>query len=360
MWGGQSWLPPAFEPALVWLHPCSAVGQDFVLRRLPEPPFGSVSLTHHRSKLLAVLTPTNRRDFLGMLAGAAGFSLAPSAFAQTAVTATKLTDNFIHITGAGSNVLLVTAPDSSLMVDGGSKEHSTDLLKLVAEQSKAPVKVLFNTHWHWDHTGSNEPLGKAGAKIVAHEFTKQWLGTEIDSQWEKRTYEPLPKVALPTETFYGSAKQTMKFGQETIEYALMPQAHTDGDIYVYFPRPNILMAGDVVSGFRYPVLDYTTGGWINGLLNAQKGLLTMINAETRIIPGTGPIQTKADLQSQNDTLTIIRDSLMKLLKSGNGPKEMIAAKPTKEFDEKWGNPDQFIFNAYKGLWGHVRELGGIV
>lgn len=298
--------------------------------------------------------PTTRREFLGALAG---LSLAPSASGQTPLAATKLADHFVEIVGAGSNVLVVTGPNGSLMVDGGVKERSAELLKSVSENS---VRVLFNTHWHWDHTGSNEALGKAGAKIIAHEFTRQWLSTEIDSGWEKRTYEPLPKEALPNETFYGSAKQTMMFGEEPVEYALLPQAHTDGDIYVYFPRPNILMAGDVVSGWSYPVLDYTTGGWINGMLNAQKTLLAIANAETRIIPGTGPTQTRQELQVQNDTLTTIRDRLVKLMKTGNGPKEMIAAKPTQEFDERWGNPEQFIFNAYKGLWGHVRELGGIV
>jgi cyclase len=313
---------------------------------------------------LAVHDPTNRREFLGLLTGGAlvGLSLAPVVFGQTApaITATKLTDNFIHITGVGSNVLLVIGPDSLLMVDGGLKERSADLMKVVAAQSKLPVRTLFNTHWHWDHTGSNETLGKAGAKIIAHEYTRQWLSTEIDSMWEKRTYEPLPKEALPNQTFYSFAKQKMSFGQEPIEYMLMPQAHTDGDIYVFFPKANILMAGDVVSGWSYPVLDYTTGGWINGMLAGQKTLLGMINAETRIIPGTGPIQTQQDLQAQNDTLTTLRDRLLKLMKSGNGPKESIAAKPTAEFDAKWGDPEQFIFNAYKGLWGHVRELGGIV
>jgi glyoxylase-like metal-dependent hydrolase (beta-lactamase superfamily II) len=310
---------------------------------------------------MAVPTSTNRRDFLEILVGgAAGLSLAPSAFGQTPIAASKLADNFFLITGAGSNVLLVTGPDSSLMVDGGSKEHSADLLKVVAGESKMPVKILFNTHWHWDHTGLNEALGQAGAKIIAHEFTKQWLGTEIDSGWEKKTYEPLPKEALPTDTFYGTPKKTMMFGQEPIEYSMMPQAHTDGDIYVYFSRANVLMAGDVVSGWRYPVLDYTTDGWINGMLSGQKTLLGLANADTKIIPGTGPVQTKADLQAQNEALTTMRDILLKLMKSGNGPKEMIAAKPLKEFDQKWGNPDQFIFNAYKGLWGHVRELGGIV
>ena len=123
----------------------------------------------------------------------------------------------------------------------------TNLLKLVADQSGGkPVQVLFNTCWHPQHTGSNEALGKAGAKIIAHENTKLWLGTEIDCGWQKRTYEPHPKVSLPNQTFYTGA-QKMTFGKEPVEYGYMPQAHTDGDIYVYFPGPNILAAGDVVS-----------------------------------------------------------------------------------------------------------------
>jgi cyclase len=306
---------------------------------------------------LAVFYSLDRRHFLGALAGAAGASLCRADAAPLA--AVKLTDNFIQITGAGSNVLAVIGADEVLMVDGGLKEHSADLLKLVAEQSGGrPVKTLFNTHWHPEHTGSNEALGKAGAKIIASENTKLWLGTEIDVGWQKKTYEPSPKAALPNQTFYNSGKMT--FGKEQVEYALMPQAHTDGDIYVFFPGSNILVAGDVVSVGSYPILDYTTGGWIGGMVNSQRTLLQLINMDTRIIPGTGPVQTKADLQALNEMCNTLRDRLVKLMKQGMGPKEMIAAKPTKEFDEKWGDPELFIANAYRGLWGHVRELGGIV
>jgi glyoxylase-like metal-dependent hydrolase (beta-lactamase superfamily II) len=306
---------------------------------------------------LAVFSNLDRRHFLGALAGAAGASLCRADSAPLA--ATKLTDNFILIASAGSNVLAATGADGALMVDGGLKERSAELLKLVAEQSGGhPVQALFNTHWHPEHTGSNETLGKAGAKIIAHENTKLWMGTEIDFGWQKKTYEPSPKAALPNETFYTSGKMT--FGKDQVEYALMPQAHTDGDIYIFFPGSNILVAGDVVSAGSYPVLDYTTGGWIGGLVNAQRTLLQLANADTRIIPGSGPVQTKADLQALNDMCNTLRDRLVKLMKQGMGPKEMIAAKPTKEFDEKWGDPELFIANAYRGLWGHVRELGGIV
>jgi cyclase len=305
-----------------------------------------------------VFPDPDRRRFLGTLIGAAGASLCRAQ--SPPLAATKLADSVIQITGAGSNVLALMGADGVLMVDGGTPEHSAELLKLVTSQAGGkPVKVLFNTHWHPSHTGSNEALGRAGAKIVAHAYTKQWLGTEIDwGQWQKPTWEPLPAVALPNETFYTSGK--MSFGGQSIEYAHLPQAHTDGDIYVFFRDSNILMAGDVVSVGSYPVLDYTTGGWIGGMVNAQKTLLQVVNADTRIIPGSGPVQTKADLQALNDMCNTLRDRLVKLMKMGMGPKEMIAAKPTKEYDEKWGDPELFIANAYRGLWGHVRELGGIV
>jgi len=315
-----------------------------------------------------VLHSSHRRGFLrNLVAGAAGVTLAHHAFGQTgsAPVATplevnKLTDTFLQITGAGGNVLAVLGPDSVLLVNGGSAERSQELLQLVAEKSGGkPVKVLFNTCWHPIHTGSNEALGKAGAKIIAHENTKLWLGTEIDVGWQKRTYEPHPKQALPNQTFY-TGVQKMMFGQEPVEYGYMMQAHTDGDIYVYFPGPNILAAGDVVSSGSYPIVDYSTGGWLGGMLDGQKALLKVTNADTRIVPGNGTLLTHMDLQAESQMLATLKDQIVKLMKQGLGPKEIIAAAPTKDFDAKWGSPDLFIELSYRGLWGHVRELGGIV
>lgn len=301
------------------------------------------------------------------MGGAAGVTLAHHAFAQTASAPTatplevnKLTDTFLQITGAGGNVLAVLGPDSVLLVNGGSAERSQELLQLLAEKSGGkPVKVLFNTCWHPIHTGSNEALGKAGAKIIAHENTKLWLGTEIDVGWQKRTYEPHPKQSLPNQTFY-TGVQKMMFGQEPVEYGYMMQAHTDGDIYVYFPGPNILAAGDVVSSGSYPIVDYSTGGWLGGMLDGQKALLKVTNADTRIVPGSGTLLTHMDLEAENQMLGTLKNQIVKLMKQGLGPKEIIAAAPTKDFDAKWGSPDLFIELAYRGLWGHVRELGGIV
>ncbi len=305
----------------------------------------------------------DRRDFLGFLTSAlAGSAFAQSALAQTGstVTATKLVDGFFLLTGAGTNVVAVTSSEGVLMVDSGAPEHSSDVLKVVAAQAGGkPVKTLFTTHWHPDHTGANEAVGKAGAKIISHAFTKQWMSTEIDWGWQHQTFEPAPKAALPTETFYDGVNK-MTFGTEAVQYAHMPQAHTDGDLYVYFPGPNILVAGDVVSAGSYPVLDWTTNGWIRGMANAQKMLLQIANDSTKIIPGSGPVQTKADLQALNDMCSAGADRILKLMKMGMGPKECVAAKPMADYDAKYGDSELFVLNGYRGLWGHVRELGGIV
>lgn len=322
--------------------------------------------------MLKVPDSRNRRAFLrGLAAGATGVALAPRIFGQTGpasgrapLEVTKLTDSFLLITGAGGNVLVAIGPDSVLLVNGGSAERSEELLKLVAEQSgDKPVKVLFNTCWHPQHTGSNETLGRAGAKIIAHENTKLWLGGEFDVRWQKRTYEPNPKESLPNQTFY-SGVQKMTFGKEPVEYGYMMQAHTDGDIYVNFPGPNILAAGDVVSVGSYPIVDWSTGGWLGGMIEGQKALLKVTNADTRIVPGAGSgssgLMTRADLEAENQMLATLKDRLTKLIKQGLRPSEIVAAAPTKDFDAKWGNPDLFIQLAYRGMWGHVRELGGIV
>jgi glyoxylase-like metal-dependent hydrolase (beta-lactamase superfamily II) len=292
----------------------------------------------------------------------AGSAIVLSAFRTASgqnLTASKLADNFTLVSGAGSNVLVLSTPEGVLMVDGGMGEHSAELLKLISGQSDmARIQVLFNTHWHLDHTGSNESVASTGAKIVAHENTKLWMGAEIISMWEKRTYKPRPKEARPNNTFYTTGKMT--FGKQEIQYGYLGQAHTDGDIYVFFPGSNILMTGDAFSVGSYPILDYTTGGWIGGLSDASKTLVGVTDPQTRVIPGKGPIQTRADLQAQADMAATMRTRFVEMMRKGMSAKDMLAAAPTKEFDAKWGDPQLFITNAYPGLWGHVREIGGIV
>jgi glyoxylase-like metal-dependent hydrolase (beta-lactamase superfamily II) len=239
-------------------------------------------------------------------------------------------------------------------VDCGDAAHAQEVLKLAGN-----VRTVVNTHWHTESTGANDAMAKAGAKLVSSVNTELWMTQEIIHDWEKKVYPPRAKEARPTETFYSTGKTT--FGGEPIEYGIMPMAHTDGDIYIYFTQSNVLMAGDAVQPGRLPLLDWPCDGWIGGMQDAHRTLLRVANDSTKIVPGAGPVMTKADLQANLDTVTKIRELLVKLLKQGQGPKDMIAGKAMKDFEGQLsGDPDQFLYTAYRGLWAHARELGGIV
>ena len=306
----------------------------------------------------------DRRSFLkAAVAGAAGMSLSLRALARSGpdpIVAVPLSDNIVQITGAGGNVVAVTGPDGVLLVDSGVEERSKDLLKAVGKLPGGQhIHTLINTHWHWDHTGGNERLGKDKVKIIAHENTKLWLGADFYCEWQdNRHYTPRPKAALPTETFYTSGQMTAN-GQDVV-YGYLPRAHTDSDIYVFFPKANVLVAGGLVSVDAYPVLDYTTGGWIGGMDDASKALVGIANKDTRIVPGIGPVQTYADLQAQSEMLHTMHERLVDLMRKGIGTDDLAAHPPTEEFNAKWGDPQLFLANAYRGMWGHVRELGKIV
>jgi cyclase len=310
-----------------------------------------------------VIEPDRRSFLKAAVAGAAGVSLSLRALARSEpepIVAVPLSDNIVQITGAGGNVVAVTGPDGVLLVDSGLEERSKDLLKAVGKLPGGQhIHTLINTHWHWDHTGGNERLGKDKVKIIAHENTKLWLGADFYCDWQdNRHYTPRPKVALPTETFYTSGQITAN-GQDIV-YGYLPRAHTDSDIYVFFPKANVLVAGGLVSAGAYPVLDYTTGGWIGGMDDASKALVGIANKDTRIVPGIGPVQTYADLQAQSEMLHTMHERLVDLLRKGIGTDDLAAHPPTEEFNAKWGDPQLFLANAYRGMWGHVRELGKIV
>lgn len=260
------------------------------------------------------------------------------------------------ITGGGGNVVVFNSPEGTLLVDGGSPEHSRQILGLVKKHTgTARVHTLFNTHWHWEHTGSNRALGSTGTRIVAHENTKLWLSTEVYSKWQDRRYGPLPKEARPNETFYTTG--SLAFGGERIDYGYLLQAHTDSDIFVFFRNANVLIAGDVLSVGAYPVLDYSTNGWIGGMAEASRTLADLCDAHTRVVPGTGPVQSKSDLEAEHAMLKTLKERMSQLLAQGMSVEDMIAAAPTKEFDAKWGDPKLFIANVWHGLVPRARELG---
>jgi glyoxylase-like metal-dependent hydrolase (beta-lactamase superfamily II) len=296
-----------------------------------------------------------RRRFLQLSAlGALSASVPRLASAQASETSwVELGAGLALVQGFGGAVLVSQGNDGVALVDGGTSEHSAALLAQVQDRTGQTPSLLFNTHCHRDQVGSNETLGKAGARIVAHENTKLWLGTEIISKWENQVYAPLPAAALPNSTFYYD-EQTLTFNEE-LRYGVLPQAHTDGDIYVFFPERNLLMAGDVVS-HTYPLLDYSTNGWIGGMINGLNVLLALADDDTRIINSSGVELRKAQLQEQVDMLYTMIDRIGTHYYAGGSLAEFIASKPTLEFDARWGDPSLFLATAYESAWGHVTEV----
>jgi glyoxylase-like metal-dependent hydrolase (beta-lactamase superfamily II) len=300
-----------------------------------------------------------RRSFLAAsVGGAAVVSLPRPGWAGTllqsadaaAIASTPLADNLFLLTGAGANVVAMTAPDGVVLVDGGVADRSSALLETVASlPGGGRVRTLFNTHWHPEQTGSNERLGSAGASIIAHENTRLWLTTDVTWSWSGQRFKRLPKAAQPNKTFYttGQLDSGIRYGY------ISDAAHTDGDLYVYFPQQNVLAVGDVMSGEGWPVVDWATGGWIGGIVGGLQRLQTLANEETRIVPARGPVLGLSDVKKQTEMYGEIYGRLTQLLNKGRGPGEAVAARPTKEFDAQMGNPDEFVRRAFESLWAYL-------
>jgi glyoxylase-like metal-dependent hydrolase (beta-lactamase superfamily II) len=266
-------------------------------------------------------------------------------------TTLKLADDLFVLRLPGeANVLAQTDAKGVLMVDGGSAAGADALMKAVAALPGAgPVHTLFNTHWHPEQTGSNERLGKAGATIIAHENTRLWLTQNVNPPYTKTVFKKLPKIAQPNKTFYTTAKL-----DSGIAYGYVADApHTDGDLYVYFPKQNVLAVGDAVSGQGWPFVDWWTGGWIGGIVGGLNRLQTVANADTKIVPARGPVLSLADLKAQSQMFGTIYDRLSQMINKGRGPSEAVEAKPTKEFDDKMGNGDEFVRRAFESLWAYL-------
>jgi cyclase len=300
----------------------------------------------------------SRRLFLQRALQGAALASVPaiattSAWAKGAsITSTSLGQHLSLVSGAGANVvLLATKEDGALLVDGGLAEHSSALLKEVLKLSGAKkVSVLINTHWHPEQTGSNERIGKTGATLIAHENTKLWLSRPIKTSWLPKPFGPLPVKARPTKTTYTT--DHLSFAGEDVEYGYMHQAHTDGDLYVYFKNANVLATGGVVSADGWPRLDWETGGWIGGLVAGYDKLLKVADEETKVVPANGAVISRGDLEGHRKMYFTIYERLVACLNKGLGPEETVATEPAKEYAPQWGDPTSFVDAGFRSLWGH--------
>jgi cyclase len=269
------------------------------------------------------------------------------------VTSTKLTERVTLISGVPGNVLALSSPDGVVLVDSGSTALASAVRKNLGS---AKVQTLINTHYHADQTGGNELFNKAGAEIHAHKITAQWLETEYYVPADDRWVKAMPKAAWPTKTFREKAE--FKAGTESVECGYLLEAHTRGDIYVFFRDSNVLAVGDVASPLRDPVLDWYAGGWLGGRVDAMDDLLAIAKDDTKIVPCYGPVMTRAQLQAEHDMMKHLYDKTTDLTDHGRSAQDMLEAGVLKEVNREFKDPYKFLYDICKGHWAHYTNFGG--
>jgi glyoxylase-like metal-dependent hydrolase (beta-lactamase superfamily II) len=261
-------------------------------------------------------------------------------FSTVEIKTEQVATGIYMMQGAGGNLGVVTGPDGVMLIDDQFAPLSEKIKAAIAKVSDKPVRFLVNTHYHGDHVGGNENFGKLGITIIAHDNV--WARMSVPQP--ARSLPAYPKEALPIITF--SDRMTFHMNGDTVDVVHMPPAHTDGDAILRFEKANVVHAGDCFFNGRYPVIDPAAGGSIDGMIGATEKILSLVNDQTKIIPGHGPLGDKASLKAFHDMMVTVRDKLRPMVAAGKTKEEIVAAKPTADLDAKWGTggapPDRFV------------------
>lgn len=292
-----------------------------------------------------------RREFLN---NAIASSLALAASRRMSAQQ-KLTDQLAIVDGGGANVVAFSSGGALLLVDSGAPQSGDKVMAaLQSWKANAKIQTLFNTHYHLDQTGNNQMFASQGANIIAHDRTRQWMSTDYWVPELDRYEKARPKEARPTETFETAGSMTA--GDEKIDYGYLLLAHTSGDIYVFFRKANVLAVGDVASPLRDPALDYFTGAWIGGRVDAMDKILTLANEQTKIVPAYGSVMTRTEFKAERDMLEEVRNRLWTQVREGDGPQDMLEGGVLKNLPRTWKDPYKFLYDAAKGMWAHHDKL----
>jgi glyoxylase-like metal-dependent hydrolase (beta-lactamase superfamily II) len=274
---------------------------------------------------------------------------------QTNSGVRRLTNTLSVLDGGGSNVVALSSADGVLLVDTGAPNSADRLMTaLKGLGGSAKVHTVFNTHYHLAQTGNNEAFAAAGATIVAHDRTRQWMSVDHWLPEHDRYEKARPKGAGPTEVFFNTGSRNV--GGEQIDYGYLPVAHTAGDIYVHVKDANVLVVGDVASPVNDPELDWITGAWIGGRVSAMDALLKIGNDRTRVVPGSGPVMTWGEFKAERELMEVVRQRLFKQIRQGDGPQDMVDGGVLKDLPRTWSDPYTFLYAAAKGLWGNHNKL----
>jgi len=266
----------------------------------------------------------------------------------------QLSDTIYMLRGRGGNVGISSGEDGLYIIDDQVQPVTSQLLQAIGKISDKPIRFVINTHYHADHTGGNETIGKSGALIIAHDNIHKRMTTEQVSIFMKNTTPPYAKDALPVLTF--NDQISLHFNGETATVYHVAHGHTDGDSIIHFPASNVIHMGDMYFNTLYPYVDLDAGGSIQGMVHAADLALSLADEGTRIIPGHGPLAVTEDLRTYRDFLIKASANVQALIDEDMDLQQVIAAQPTAEWDEDlgkvWIKPAQFvtfIYNSLKGI-----------
>jgi glyoxylase-like metal-dependent hydrolase (beta-lactamase superfamily II) len=274
-----------------------------------------------------------------------------TAAANETIRTTKLTDTIFLLQGVGGNIVCQTGPDGKLLIDAGISTGTHHLLEALDKIDDRHLKLLVNTHWHFDHTDGNAALHLEGAFIIAQDNTRARLSSPQYMQVYDVHFPAASDAALPQDTFPDSDTLWVNNDQTSLVHA--PYAHTDSDIFVHFVRGNVIHTGDLWFNGMYPLIDLSSGGTINGMIRGVDQVLALADERTKIVPGHGALGDKAALQAYREMLVTVANSVERLKAGGNTVQQAIAAKPTADLDAAWAKgsmkPDTFVALVYDSL-----------
>jgi cyclase len=274
-------------------------------------------------------------------------------FEESPLTITSLSQGLYVFSGDGGNVTAVVDDGSTLLIDSGLASRISELSDAIFRTTMRPVTRLVNTHWHFDHTGGNTYFGSSGVTIIAQENVKKELSSAEDVPFIGLRDGHYPPQALPGLTYQSSL--TLQQGSQKLTLENYGPAHTDGDTVIYISPANVVVVGDIFSNHFYPIIDLSSRGSIDGMIHSLDQILAQTDEQTKIVPGHGPVTTRANLKDYRDMLVQVRHRIKDLIAAGKTMDEVVAAMPTKDFDARWASgyvtPEAFTKMVFSSMAG---------